>query len=176
MPSHFKRIYVQEGEGIVLIGGKNLYSLDPSDKKYLSPTQYSEKLKNDLLLKENMIIVSAKGTPGKIVLTPNHWDGWYISSNLIKIVPSSIDIAGYLYCFLSSSYGEVLIKRQIYGAVVDIIEPIHINNIIIPLLNDESIQKEINDKVLEANRKRTKAYKLEQKALAVLDEHVIYAT
>jgi type I restriction enzyme, S subunit len=175
LPSHFKRIYVQEGEGTTLIGGKNLYSLDPSDKKYLAPSQYNEKLKKSMLLKENMVIVSAKGTPGKVVLTPNHWDGWYISSNLIKIVPSSIDIAGYLYCFLSSSYGEVLIKRQIYGAVVDIIEPIHISNIKVPLLNDAGIQIEINDKVLEANKKRTEAFKLEQKALTILDERVIYA-
>jgi len=42
-------------------------------------------------------------------------------------------------------------------------------------LNDASIQKEINDKILEANKKRTEAYKLEQEALTVLDEKVIYA-
>jgi type I restriction enzyme S subunit len=175
LPSHFKRIYVQEGEGTILIGGKNLYSLDPSDKKYLAPSHYNEKLKNNMLLKENMIIISAKGTPGKVVLTPSHWDGWYISSNLIKIVPSSIDIAGYIYCFLSSPYGKTLIERQIYGAVVDIIEPIHIANIKVPLLNDAVTQKIINDKALEANKKRTEAYNLEQQALSILNEQVIYA-
>jgi type I restriction enzyme, S subunit len=42
------------------------------------------KLKN-MLLSENMIIVSAKGTPGKVVITPKHWEGWFISSNLMKI-------------------------------------------------------------------------------------------
>jgi len=175
LPSHFKRIYVQKGEGTILIGGKNLYSLDPNDKKYLAPTHYNEKLKKTMLIEENMIIVSAKGTPGKVILTTRHWASWYISSNLIKIVPSSSNIAGYLYCFLSSSYGNALIKRQIYGAVVDIIEPVHINNIKIPLLNNISIQKEINDLVLEANKKRTEAYELEQEALSILNEQVIFA-
>ena len=175
LPSHFKRIYVDGGNGTPLIGGKDLYSLDPSDKNYLAANQYKEKLKKDMLLAENMIIVSAKGTPGKVVITPSHWNGWFISSNLIKIVPASGEIAGFLYCFLSSPYGEVLTKRQIYGAVVDIIEPIHVKSIMVPFLKNEEIQIEINNKVLEANRKRTEAYELEQEALTVLNEKVIYA-
>ena len=130
LPSHFKRIYVNEGEGTVLIGGKHIDSLDPADKKYLAAKQYQTKLKNDMLLAENMLIVSAKGTPGKVVIVPSHWQGWFISSNLIKIVPISEEVAGFLYCFLASPYGQTLIKRQIYGAVVDIIEPIHVDNVL----------------------------------------------
>ena len=128
-----------------------------------------------MLLAENMIIISAKGTSGKVAIAPRHWNGWLISSNLIKIVPASEEIAGFLYCFLSSPYGEILIKRQIYGAVVDIIEPIHAKSIIVPFLKDKQIQIEINNKVLQANRKRTEAFKLEQEALTFLDEKVIYA-
>ena len=37
------------------------------------------------------------------------------------------------------------------------------------------MQREINDTVLEANRRRTEAYTLEQQALRVLDKKVIYA-
>lgn len=175
LPSHFKRIYVNEGKGTVLIGGKHLYSLDPTDKKHLATHLYSKKLIDDMLLAENTIIVSAKGTPGKVVITPSHWNGWLISSNLIKIVPASDEVAGFLYCFLSSAFGELLIRRQIYGAVVDIIEPAHVKSVIVPFLKDERSQTEINDKVLEANRKRTEAHELEQEALTVLDERVIYA-
>lgn len=174
LPSHFKRIYVNEGQGTVLIGGKHIGSLDPADKKYLAAKQYQEKLKNDMLLAENMIIVSAKGTPGKVIIIPSHWQEWFISSNLIKIVPASKEIAGFLYSFLASPYGQTLIKRQIYGAVVDIIEPIHVESIMVPFLKDEKVQAEINDTVLEANRKRTEAYNLEQEALRALDEKVIY--
>jgi type I restriction enzyme S subunit len=174
LPGRSKRIYVQKGNGITLIGGKNIYALDPDDKNYLAPNQYSSTQINQFLLKENMIIVTARGTIGKVALTPKHWEGYYISDNLIKIIPASDSIAGYLYCFLASTYGAVLIKRQTCGAVVDILNPFHLNNVKIPLLNDASVQKEINDKVLEANKKRTDAYKLEQDALTILDEKVIY--
>ena len=55
------------------------------------------------------------------------------------------------------------------------LEKEHIWEVSVPLLRDENTQKEINDAVLEANRKRTEAYNLEQEALRVLDEEVIYA-
>lgn len=42
-------------------------------------------------------------------------------------------------------------------------------------LHDADIQKTINDKVLEASRKRFEAYKLERKALKIMAEKVIFA-
>jgi type I restriction enzyme S subunit len=42
-------------------------------------------------------------------------------------------------------------------------------------LKNQDIQKQINDLALQANEKRYKAYLLEQEALKVLDEEVIYA-
>lgn len=36
LPGRFKRVYVDEGYGRVFIGGKQLYELDPTNKKYLS--------------------------------------------------------------------------------------------------------------------------------------------
>jgi len=59
--------------------------------------------------------------------------------------------------------------------VIDEINDLQVSEIVVPLLRDENVQREINDTVLEANRKRTEAYNLEQEALKVLDEKVIYA-
>lgn len=44
-----------------------------------------------------------------------------------------------------------------------------------PLLKNQDVQKQINDLALQANEKRYQAYLLEQEALKVLDEEVIYA-
>ena len=90
------------------MGGKSLYSPDPNDKKYLSLGQYRKDLRDELVIEENMIIISAKGTPGKVVISPEYWEGRLISDNLIKLTPSSKDIAGFLYCYLSSPYGQPL--------------------------------------------------------------------
>ena len=55
LPGRFKRVYVEEGSGIVFFSGKNISELDPSDKKYLSFSQHTEKIKNELVIKEQYL-------------------------------------------------------------------------------------------------------------------------
>lgn len=175
LPGRFKRIYVQEGNGIVFFGGKQLYELDPVNKKYLSLKHHADRIKNQLVLHENMTLITCSGTVGKVTIVPQHWDGWTANQHIIRVVPAQKDISGYLYAWLSSNYAYPLITRFTYGAVVDEIDDNHVSQISIPLLHDADIQKQINNKVLEANQKRTMAYELEQKALDVLNNKVIYA-
>ena len=175
LPGRFKRVYVEEGKGIVFFTGKSISELDPSDKKYLSFSQHSEKIKNELTIKEGMILVTSSGTVGNTVLVPKHWDGWAMTHDIIRLVPANNIITGYLYTWLSSDYAQELIRRFAYGAVVRHLEKEHILEVSVPLLSDQDTQQEINDRVLEANRKRTEAYNLEQEASKVLDEKVIYA-
>ena len=175
LPGRFKRVYVEEGSGITFIGGKQIFELDPSNKKYLSINQHEDRIKNQLTLRESMTLITCSGTIGKVTIVPKHWDGWTANQHIIRIVPANNQIAGYLWAWLSSDYAYPLITRYTYGAVVDEINDKQVTAISIPLLHNENIQKEINDKVLEANRKRTEAYELEQEALTVLDEKVIYA-
>ena len=175
LPGRFKRIYVEEGNGVVFFGGKQLYELDPSNKKYLSLKQHGDRIKGELTLRENMTLITCSGTIAKIKIMPKHWDGWTANQHIIRVVPANEAIAGYLYAWLSSEYAYPLIIRYTYGAVVDEINDAQVSEIVIPLLRDENMQREINDTVLEANRKQTEAYNLEQEALKVLDEKVIYA-
>ena len=175
LPGRFKRVYVEEANGIVFFSGKNISELDPSDKKYLSFSQHAEKIKNELVIKEGMILVTPSGTLANTVLVPKHWDGWAMTHDIIRVIPVNKGISGYLYAWLSSDYARELIHRFAYGAVVRHLEKEHILQVSVPLLRDENTQSEINDTVLEANQKRTEAYNLEQEALRVLDEKVIYA-
>ena len=176
LPGRFARVYVQEGQGTVFFGGKQLYQLDPANKKYLSLAKHSSRIKDELLLKENTIAITARGTVGRCVLVPRHWHGWTMSDNIIRVEPASDDISGYLYVFLASEYGCELIRRFTYGAVVDALEPCHVSEVPIPLLKDVSTQAEINCLALEANAKRTEAYMAEQKAIRITNEEVIHAT
>ena len=175
LPGRFKRVYVEEGSGIVFFSGKNISELDPSDKKYLSFSQHDQKIKNELTIKEGMILITCSGTVGKTAFVPKHWDGWAMTHDIIRLVPTNNEISGYLYAWLSSPYAYELIHRFTYGAVVGHIEKEHILRVSVPLLHDENTQRDINNRVLEANRKRTEAYELEQEALTILNEKVIYA-
>lgn len=175
LPGRFKRVYVEEGYGRVFIGGKQLYELDPSNKKYLSLVHHGGRFANQLELHENMTLITCSGTIGKVTLVGKQWENWTANQHIIRIVPTSNDIAGYISVFLSSDYGYELIKRFTYGSVVDEIDDNHVSRIHIPILKNQDIQKQINDFAMKANEMRYKAYLLEQQALKVLDEEVIYA-
>ena len=175
LPGRFKRVYVEKGYGRVFFGGKQLLELDPENTKYLSTSKHDKRMREELELKENTTLVTRSGTVGKTALVPRHWVNWVASEDIIRIVPASNDIAGYLYIYLFSEYGAELIERYAYGSVISHVDDTHIRQIPIPLLKNHGAQQEINALALEANKKRYEAYLLEQQALNVLEQDVLRA-
>lgn len=172
LPGRYKRHYVEPKYGVPFIGGKEILELDPRGEKYLSLKLHSERITNELTLKNNMILVTRSGTIGKVVLVPKHWDNWTASEHLLRVIPVNDKHAGYLYAWLSSEWALPLIRRYTYGAVVFEIDQYHLGDVPIPIINEESMSL-INDLVLEANELRTKAFILEQNALDVFNNQVI---
>ncbi|MGD9569938.1 MAG: restriction endonuclease subunit S [Sedimentibacter sp.] len=171
----FKRIYVDEEYGIPFLGGREISQLNPRVEKFLSKPHHKARYEKELKVSENTILVTDRGTVGKVALVPKHWNGWAVSQNVLKLVPSDNTIAGYVFIYLNSEWGNTLIKRETYGSVVDMIDNINLSTIPIPLLKNKEIQKQINELALEANEKRYQAHKLEQQALKIMDNEVIYA-
>ena len=176
LPGRFARTYVEEGQGVKFIGGKDLLQLNPVTEKFLSKKIHKNLIEKQLGIKENDLIMPARGTIGYVVLAPKHFNGWAISDNLMKITIESPNIVGYIYSYFNTIYGKTLIEHLIYGGVVNAIEPQHLQEIPIPVLNNINIQNEINNLILQANQKRYEAYILEQKAIRMVNEKVIYAT
>ena len=174
LPPRFARVYVNEGYGHVLIGGKQLHELDPSNKKYLSSTKYT-RLLQQLEVHQNTVLITRSGTIGKVAFVPKHWENYIPSDHIIRVEPANLDIAGYLYIFMCSDYGYQLITRYTYGSVVDEIDDNHVMQIPIPLLKNKEVQTYINYLALSANQKRYEAYNQEQEALSILNNEVIYA-
>jgi len=173
-PERFKRVYVHEEHGVPFFGGKGLLSIDPPGKKYISKTKHSSRIPG-LVLKENMILITRSGTIGKVNIVPRHWDGWIATDDLIRIIPSNDEIAGYLYVWLNSDFGKTIIEKYTYGSVVDHIEVSHVQNFIVPILKDKSVMSKINRFALEANKLRAEAYQLEHAAINQLNQEVIFA-
>jgi len=173
LAGRFKRTYVDDKFGIPFFGGKQLLELNPTNIKYLSRTHHEDRISHELYLKENMVAVTCSGTIGKVNIIPKHWENWALNQHVMRIVPTSKDLAGYIYCWLNSDYGYQLIVRNTYGAVVDEIDDRQLSQVEIPILKNESKQKEINDKVLEANELRYQAYLKEREAVEIMEE-IIY--
>lgn len=170
LPGRFKRHYVDEQYGTVFLGGKQIYELDPSNKKYLSIKKHGSRIENQLFLKKNMIAVTCSGTIGKVNIIPKHWENWTMSQHVLRIVPSSRDIAGYIYIWLNTDYAKSLITSHTYGSVVDEIDDKQIGNVAIPILRDKGLMEQINTLALKANDLRSEAYYLEQEAIAMMND------
>ena len=170
LAGRFKRTYVDDKNGIPFFGGKQLLELNPSNIKYLSVDQHAKRIVKELQLKENMIAVTCSGTIGKVNIVPKHWESWALNQHVMRIVPATDDIAGFIYCWLNTDYAYRLIVRNTYGSVVDEIDDQQLAQVVIPLLKNETKQKEINDKVIQANKLRYQAYLKEQEAIAIMND------
>ena len=88
---------------------------------------------------------------------------------MIRCVPGSESVlAGYLYAFLSSTPAQVLIRQRTYGSVVQHIEPAHIADLPVPIL-DKPVQLRISELVARAAEGRALASRLLDEAGAWFD-------
>lgn len=169
LPGRFSRTYVDAENGVQFLGGRDLFQLNPTTEKHLSKVVHKKQLEGDLKISKNDILTPSRGTIGKVAFAPEHFSTKAISDNIINIRPANDNIAGFLFSILNSDYGSILIKRQIYGGVVDAMEPPMLASIDIPLLKNENKQKEINDLVLHANELRYQAHLLEEEAIKKME-------
>ena len=170
LPGRFKRIYVDKEHGVPFFGGKQLLSLNPTNVKYLSLAHHGDRIEDQLLLEKNMCAVTCSGTIGKLMIVPEHWEGWTLNQHVMRIKPATESMAGYVFAWLDSPYAKPLIVRNTYGAVVDEIDDNQLSSVAIPLLKNNDIQQKINNLVLEANELRYQAYLKEQEAINKMNE------
>lgn len=172
LPGRFKRVYVEKGNGKIFLGGKEIGQLDPSGKKFLSVKHYSDKLIDDITIKRNDILVTRSGTVGKVMMAPKHWENWISSDHVIRILSKEL-YHGLVFIWLSSEYGKELIKRQIYGSVVNEITDEQLGDVVIPIFKDDKINTSILNLIDEANELRYQAYKQEQEAINIMNKEVL---
>lgn len=169
LPGRFKRIYVEEEYGVPFLGGKQIQQFDLSRIKHLSKTSHDVRIKKELTLHENMILITSSGTIGNVVIAPKYFDGWTASQHMVRVVPAEKMNAGYLYAYLASDYGLELIQKHIFGSVVEEIYDNDVDKIPIPLPS-KSIMDKIGNPIFEANNKLNEAYQLEQYSIKKVEE------
>ena len=169
----FKRLYVDKEFGYPFLGGREITQLNPKVDKYLSKKHHRVRYEKELKISENTILITDRGTIGKVAIAPKHLENYAVSQNVIKVNCINDFIAGYVYAFLSSDYGISLVKKETYGSVVDMIDDNNLKNITVPILKDKDEMKKISDKVLEANKKRYQAFVKEEEAIKIMNKEVL---
>ena len=164
-----KRVYVPSG-GIPLLSSKQLFQIDPIGIKRLAKGAHEDDLE-EISLEPNMVILTCSGTIGRVQIVPSYMKGWAANQHAIRVVAKDDLLAGYLYAWLASVYGQELIARYSYGSVILEIDRFMVAKIPVPIPSSEEL-KEIAELVLDANRLRHEAWNLEQEALKVLDGEI----
>jgi len=160
-PGRHKRNYCKPGpDAVPFLSGTNILQFRPFDVKW-QPREYGPIEK--CLVKKGWILVTRSGSIGRVVYVGDELAGFpvdkgvAVSEHVIRIIPDPEEVdPGYLFAFLSSEAGKVLLSQGIYASVVQHITPAHIRDIPVPLPSKE-IQQKIGQMVREAEARRVAA-------------------
>lgn len=172
-PDIFKRYYVKNG--IPFLGGSDIFLSIPDGGKFLSKTKTSNI--PALKVENGWILMPRSGTIGNVVLSHDGHAQKLVSEDVIRLVPNDILRGGYVYAFLSTTFGKALIQRAIFGAVIQHVESPHLSLIPIPVLQDDlmcSIHKRImiyKDCLSEACDKELKAISMVETEIESWDKN-----
>ena len=107
-----------------------------------------------------MLIITRSGTIGRVQIIPEYMRGWAANEHATRLVPVDRLRGAYLFAWLSSSYGQRLIRRHSYGSVVQEIDKDMIGAVPVPVVSGDA-EREIAGPVLQANRLRDEAWRAE---------------
>lgn len=170
--NRFARTFVEKNFGIPYLTGKDIIRIRPSDVSYLSKSETYGL--DDYKLNRGWILMTCSGTLGRTCYIWNNYENWVGTHDLIRIVCKEHFDSGYLIAFLGSDYGYYQAIRYKHGAVIDHLTPEQIEEIIIPI-PDNNKMKEIGDLVRQAYDLRAEAIQLEDAAQVILTEELTKA-
>jgi type I restriction enzyme S subunit len=172
IPGRFKRVYVDNpAHGAPYLTGGSILQVDPLSGSKLLSRRYTANIK-ELALYERMTLITCSGTIGNSVYVNGTFEGAVGSPDLIRILadPQKI-LPGYLYAFLNSPIGRVLIEQKTYGAVIPHIEAHHVVDLPIPRL-DSASEERIHEMIEQAAYLRSEANKAKQQAQNLLTDAI----
>ncbi|WP_187150702.1 restriction endonuclease subunit S [Candidatus Mycoplasma haematobovis] len=97
--------YKENGEPILRVTSLKNNKIDDTQLKFFYPSDYSKNLEKHIL-RPNEIVISKDGTIGKVAFNNKNCN-FYLSSQLIKVIPKTNIHTRYLFHFLISKTKEI---------------------------------------------------------------------
>lgn len=98
-------------------------------------------------------LITRSGSIGRMAYARPDVDGYTCSEDVLRVVPGSGILSGYLYTFLRSRFGVPMIVASAYGAIIQHIEPNHLVDLPVPRF-DPALERKIHELVEESARLR----------------------
>lgn len=165
-----KRIWVNDpNHGYPFLTTTNIHISNLEKISYIASSIVAGK--RNLLVKKDWILITRSGTIGRLAFCRPDMDDFACTEDVMRVVAdeSKID-AGYLYAFLSSTFGVQQIIAGTYGAIIQHIEPEHVKDIPVPRFAKD-LEANIGSKIKSSAQKRADANSLMVSAGKQINEH-----
>lgn len=158
--SRLKRIWCEQqyGEGFYL--PSQITDIYPVAEKHIS--RLADCDLDELRLKRNTLLLTRSGTIGSISIVSETLNGLVFSDDVIRISFKNACDLGYVYAFLKSKVGNLVLRTNGYGSVITHIEPEHLAEIKIPDAPPE-LKEQIHELVM-------RSYSLRDESNTLIDE------
>ena len=161
-PNLFTRIYCDKEFGVPYISSSEMSEIEPPvNSRFISKT-----LTKDIeqyIIKRGQILVSAAGTVGSIVVATKELAGVAGTSDILRINVNSELNLGFVYTYLTSSFGANELANLAYGAIIKRVRGFQLAELKTPII-DNQIKLKMNNDVLQALNHRDQANTLIKKA------------
>lgn len=175
LPGMFTRIWAKDDKyGVPYLNATDLMSYFalgiPAQERFLSHA--SEVNVAPLIVKSGMILITCSGTIGRVFDVPDAMDGWAGTHDLVRIVPHSPSMKGFLRAYLTSDFAQIQILGHTHGGQIDHVTDDQVASCLVPVLDDAAVKaiSKISDK---ADRMRSDALKLMQTARSGISEALL---
>ena len=131
-----KRNYVEKNSenSVGFIGSSEMLDISPQPIKFM----VDDERVSDLHVKRGTVLISRSGTIGNMSFVNETLEKFLISEHAMRLECNSYP--GYVYAYLKTKTGQALIRSNIYGSVIQQIEPEHLASIPIPNAPNEVLQ------------------------------------
>lgn len=158
----FRRVYARDkSSGWPYLSASEALDFRPHSERYIAK-DHAPKSAMLHFAQPGWLLVTASGSVGRIVFVTKRLSKYFLTHDLLRIVPGNFPSAGYLYAYLASQFGQILMTKDQYGSAIKHLEPHHLASVPVPLPPAE-VQAEIHAGIM-------RAYALRDEANDLLDE------
>ena len=159
LPGIFERVWAADrNHGLPYLNATDLLPLFalgvPARERFLSLVSDTDI--ETLVVRKDWLLMTGSGTIGRVYHVPERLDGWAATHDLIRIVPKSPDLVGYLYAWLSTPNAQAQILRYTYGGQITHVTDRQISELPVPRLPRREAA-DIAKRVIDALETRERA-------------------
>ena len=169
----FKRIEALRGHGTMLIGQKDLFTINPEGRIIATWG-----IEDDAWLEEGTTLIACRGTLGEFevycqcAMVFGEWKNFAFTEDVMRVDPNHDQIEpGFLFVYMRSHSAFRLLRCMSYGTKLQEFSPTLLRQMPVPY-PDKRIRTRIHESVMDAFAGRAEADRLERDAIARVERAI----